>query len=351
MHGGVKPRASWLCPTPNDRERFLDMQERLRPARIVTMLSLTATALVAASHAGWPMLAAAIATLVVVSVGGAGLERKARPELWVFASTIVWLQLALSVAVVVCGGPAGGAASLLAIPVVMVAARFNNRGLVAGAPISALLVVLTTVGLDPGYVAAHPQAVMVPLTLVLSVAVYVSPLVASDERHRANSTLDQLTGLLNRRALEPRFAEVAEQAALGGQPVSLVLADIDHFKRINDEHGHVVGDDVLREVAAPMRASLRSFELLYRFGGEEFLLLLPGAESHDAAAIAESLRAAVAALEPQGLSLTGSFGVATAEGDGLRLDDLFDEADRALYAAKHRGRNRVVTHAKKALVG
>jgi diguanylate cyclase (GGDEF)-like protein len=347
----VKPRASWLCPTPNDRERFLDMQERLRPARIVTMLSLTATALIAAYHAGWPMLAAAIATLVVVAVGGAGLQRKARPELWVFATTILWLQLALSAAVIFSGGPGGGAASLLAIPVVMVAARFNNRGLVVGAPVSALLVVLTTVGLDPGYVFGHPQALMVPLTLVLCVAVYVSPLVASDERHRANSTLDQLTGLLNRRALEPRFAEVAEQAALSGQPVSFVLADIDHFKRVNDEHGHVVGDDVLREVAAALRASLRSFELLYRFGGEEFLLLLPGAESDDAADIAESLRAAVAALEPQGLLLTCSFGVATADGAGLRLDALLDAADRALYAAKHGGRNRVVTHAETALVG
>jgi diguanylate cyclase (GGDEF)-like protein len=327
------------------------MQERLRPARVVTMLSLTATAVTAAGITRWPILIAAIATLVVVAVGGIRVHRRRRPELWVFASTILWLQLMLAVAVVSSGGPSGGAASLLAIPVLMVAARFNNRGLVVGAPISAVLVLLTTVGIDPHYVLDHAQAVMVPLTMVLCTAVYVSPLVASDERHRANSTLDQLTGLLNRRALEPRFAEVAEQAALGGQPVSLVLADIDHFKRVNDEHGHVAGDDVLREVAAAMRASLRSFELLYRFGGEEFLLLLPGAESHDAAEIAESLRATIGALEPHGLPLTCSFGVATADGDGLRLGGLLDAADRALYAAKHGGRNRVVTHAETALVG
>jgi diguanylate cyclase (GGDEF)-like protein len=118
---------------------------------------------------------------------------------------------------------------------------------------------------------------MVPLTLVLCVAVYVSPLVASDVRHRADSTLDQLTGLLNRRALEPRFAEIAEQAALTDLPVSVVLADLDHFKSINDEHGHGVGDAVLRDVAYAMRRTLRTFELLYRLGGEEFALLLPGA--------------------------------------------------------------------------
>ena len=163
---------------------------------------------------------------------------------------------------------------------------------------------------------------MVPLALVLCAAVYVSPLVASDVRHRADSTLDQLTGLLNRRALEPRFAEIAEQAALTDQPVSVVLADLDHFKSINDEHGHGVGDAVLRDVAYAMRRSLRTFELLYRLGGEEFALLLPGAAEDDAARIAESLRVAIEELETAGLRVTCSFGVATARGDRIELDSL-----------------------------
>jgi diguanylate cyclase (GGDEF)-like protein len=240
---------------------------------------------------------------------------------------------------------------MLAIPVLMVAARFNNRGLVVGAPISALLVVLTTVGMDPGYVFAHPQSLMIPLTIVLCTSVYVSPLVASDERHRADSTLDELTGLLNRRALEPRFAEIGEQAALSGQPVSVVLADLDHFKRVNDGHGHVVGDEVLREVAEAMRACLRTFELLYRFGGEEFLLLLPGAESVDALVVAESLRARVEALQPAGLEITCSFGVATARGRAVDLGTLLRQADGALYVAKRAGRNRVQAHQQGALVG
>jgi diguanylate cyclase (GGDEF)-like protein len=347
----VKPRASWLCPTPEHRDRFLDMQERLRPARIVTMLSLTATAVTGAAHAGWPILVAAMATLVVVAFGGIRVERRQRPELWVFASTIVWLQLMLAIAVAVSGGPAGGGASMLAIPVMMVAARFNNRGLIVGAPISALLVVVTTVGLDAGYVLAHPQSIMIPLTIVLCTSVYVSPLVASDERHRADSTLDELTGLLNRRALEPRFAEVAEQAALSGQPVSVVLSDLDHFKRVNDEHGHVVGDDVLREVAEAMRGCLRTFELLYRFGGEEFLLLLPGAENVDALVVAESLRARIEALRPAGLEITCSLGVATARGAAVDLDTLLRQADGALYVAKRAGRNRVQAHLDGALVG
>ncbi len=125
-----------------------------------------------------------------------------------------------------------------------------------GAPISAALIVATTLGANPGYVAAHPESIVVPLVLVLCCAAYLSPLVASDVRHRADSTLDQLTGLLNRRALEPRFAEVAEQAALTRQPISLVALDIDHFNAVND---------------------------LYRLGGGELLLLLPGANRGDAA--------------------------------------------------------------------
>jgi diguanylate cyclase (GGDEF)-like protein len=267
------------------------------------------------------------------------------PELWVFVSTVLVLQLVLAFGALVSGGPRSLAPNLLAIPVLMVAARFSNRGLVVGAPISALLVLATTLGVDPGYVAHHPESLVVPLALVICAAVYVSPLVASDVRHRADSTLDQLTGLLNRRALEPRFAEIAEQAALTDQPVSVVLADLDHFKAINDDHGHGVGDAVLRDVAYAMRRSLRTFELLYRLGGEEFALLLPGAAEDDAARIAESLRVAIEDLEVAGLRVTCSFGVATARGERIELERLVAGADAALYAAKRGGRNRVERHA------
>ena len=213
--------------------------------------------------------------VLAVAIGGVRLEHRRRPELWVFVSTILVLQLVLAFGALVSGGPRSLAPNLLAIPVLMVAARFSNRGLVVGAPISAVLVLAMTLGVDPAYVAAHPESLVVPLALVICSAVYVSPLVASDVRHRADSTLDQLTGLLNRRALGPRFAEIAEQAVLTDQPVSVVLADLDHFKSINDRFGHGVGDAVLRDVAYAMRRSLRTFELLYRLGGEEFALLLP----------------------------------------------------------------------------
>ena len=196
-----------------------------------------------------------------------------------FASAVLNLQLTITACAVLAGGPRTAMTCLLAAPVLMVGARFSRRGLVVGAPISAVLVLVATLGVHPGCCFHHPEAVIVPLALVIITAVYLGPLVASDMRHRTNSTLDALTGLLNLRALDGRFAEVAEQAALNGQPVSVVAADIDHFKAINDEHGHAAGDLVLREIADTFRQTLRTFELLYRIGGEEFLLLLPGASA------------------------------------------------------------------------
>jgi diguanylate cyclase (GGDEF)-like protein len=123
--------------------------------------------------------------------------------------------------------------------------------------------------------------------------------------------------------------------------VSVVVADIDHFKRINDGNGHAVGDAVLRDVAYEMRRNLRTFELLYRLGGEEFLLLLPGADGDDAARVAETLRAAIEELRPAGLPVECSFGVATAHDDAIAFGPLLKAADAALYDAKHQGRNRV----------
>ena len=121
-----------------------------------------------------------------------------------------------------------------------------------------------------------------------------------------------------------------------------MLADLDHFKSINDQHGHGVGDAVLRDVAYAMRRTLRTFELLYRLGGEEFALLLPGAAEDDAARIAEALRVAIEELETAGLQVTCSFGVATARGERHRARAASSrDADAALYAAKRGGRNRV----------
>ena len=162
-----------------------------------------------------------------------------------------------------------------------------------------------------------------------------------DELQRVANT-DALTGLANRhaaaRALDDRLGRIPE-------PLTVMLLDLDHFKRINDSHGHQAGDAVLRECAARMRAALPQGSLLGRWGGEEFIVILEGATDVEPAAIAECLRAALAAApvvyEGTAIAATVSIGLATAfAGDGI--DALLAEADAALYRAKHAGRNRVV---------
>jgi diguanylate cyclase (GGDEF)-like protein len=339
----MEPIFSWLCPTARDRERFLDMQDRLSFARLVTIVvgAIVAVAVAISTNEVWWILGALILMVVTVLVGGLRLERRRCPELWIFFSTVVNIQVVLAVGTVITGGPRSLLVNMLAVPVAMVAARFSNRGLLVGVPVSVALIVATTIGVDARYVAEHPESLAIPLALVVCIAVYMSPLVASDVRHRADSSLDQLTGLLNRRGLEPRFAEIAEQAALSRHPVSVVVADIDHFKRINGGYGHPVGDAVLRDLADAMRQRLRTFELLYRIGGEEFLLLLPGADAEAAGEVAETLRVAVEERRPEGLPVECSFGVATANGGDVVFETLLNEADAALYDAKRFGRNRV----------
>jgi diguanylate cyclase (GGDEF)-like protein len=154
--------------------------------------------------------------------------------------------------------------------------------------------------------------------------------------------LDPLTGLLNRKALGARFEEIAQQAALTGAPICLIAGDLDHFKRVNDEYGHDRGDAVLKDAAYILRKHLRSFELIYRLGGEEFLIVLPGVGLIEGRAIAERVRGGLEDARPGGLAVTMSLGVASANGEAVEFEPLFRAADAALYDAKRAGRNRVV---------
>ncbi len=161
------------------------------------------------------------------------------------------------------------------------------------------------------------------------------------------ATHDQLTGLLNRREFDRLLIEEVDRSRRFGRPFALVLGDIDHFKSVNDRHGHQAGDVVLREVAARLTGELRSVDRLARFGGEEMAMILM---ETDRATALETARRAGAALERSpiaagdGVSLrtTMSFGVAVMPQDADSAEALVAAADKALYAAKARGRNRTV---------
>ena len=171
------------------------------------------------------------------------------------------------------------------------------------------------------------------------------------ERKRAEVALakaassDPLTGLLNRRAVIQHLEYQMVRYPRNGMPFALLLCDLDHFKLINDVHGHNVGDQVLMRVADCLRASVRAQDLVARWGGEEFLLLLPDTDLNGGLVVAEKLCKHVASsgypVSDEQLHLTLSIGV-TVYVQGRTLDDCIKSADEALYEAKHRGRNCVV---------
>jgi diguanylate cyclase (GGDEF)-like protein len=168
----------------------------------------------------------------------------------------------------------------------------------------------------------------------------------NDELSRL-AMLDPLTGVFNRRTFEERAQHVIAAASRERRPLSLLAVDIDHFKHVNDEFGHEGGDEALRLVVALMRETLAEGQILSRIGGEEFAVLLPGADEAEAAATAERLRrhleGSVIDVDGRELILKISAGVATF-GPGMEnLSTLLRAADRALYAAKRAGRNRVTT--------
>ena len=165
------------------------------------------------------------------------------------------------------------------------------------------------------------------------------------ERHRREALIDPLTGLWNRRAMDTELDEL--MAIEPDAPLSLLMLDIDHFKRINDTHGHALGDAVLRHVAEAIRKCLRSEDHAVRYGGEEFLVLLPHTPLGEAARVAESIRTRVASLRLRRRSdnlmlepFTVSLGVASRKPGDTR-DSLLRRTDRALYRSKDLGRNRV----------
>lgn len=171
------------------------------------------------------------------------------------------------------------------------------------------------------------------------------------EHLEALTRVDPLTGLLNRRAMFEQLESERRRALRTGLIYALVLADIDHFKPVNDDHGHRCGDAVLASVASILKDRMRRSEKVCRWGGEEFLLLLPATDAKGAAVLAEELRAAVAATAfscgGQTLRITLSFGIMADSGE-QPFGVCIRKADDALYAAKGAGRNRCVTHADAA---
>jgi diguanylate cyclase len=187
-----------------------------------------------------------------------------------------------------------------------------------------------------------PLLILYPMIVGLTTYRLARRLREQNQLLSEESRTDGLSGLLNRRYWEDAVAGAFRRLPGGGRPVSLLMLDIDHFKSINDEHGHPVGDEVIRSVAAILRASLRDGDVPGRYGGEEFGVLLPDTPAAGATVIAERIRRRIegAALTRSGLRATVSVGIAELGPQDVDYTVGISHADRALYAAKERGRNR-----------
>jgi diguanylate cyclase (GGDEF)-like protein len=345
QHGdiSVAPR-SWLCPEPADRVRAVDMEERLRPFRRASFVVLAVALLLCGHWTGWWELIPLAVAVVGFRLVDRSLATAAQPELTI-ASAWLLSELAIAASIALTGGPRSPALAWLVIPLVTLPARFNSRVVGVGVGVVSVLLLATTFGVDTPYILGHPQSIIAPVALLAAVALLSSALMKSDLEHRSSSVIDPLTGMLNRNALHTRVAELVQQATILREPVALIVGDLDNFKAINDGHGHAAGDVVLKDVAYRMRKALRAYDLAYRLGGEEFLIVLPGADGAEAATVAESLRRAIADEPIAGLLVTISFGVSASDPGEFEYDDIFAEADLALYRSKQDGRNRVRVNA------
>lgn len=209
---------------------------------------------------------------------------------------------------------------------------------------------------DPGLVTTvfeinHVQVLTYAVGSLLPVIATIGVLLLCTELMQAEllrvSRLDHLTGAYNRRAIEDLGERAMAWARRHGSGLSALVVDADHFKHINDAHGHAAGDHALQAVVACIRAQLRSEDLLGRLGGEEFLVLLPGTQLAEALPAAERIRRAVAAtplpIDKAALHLTVSIGATELAPGDLQFSHLLQRADRAMYAAKHAGRDRVLS--------
>lgn len=320
-----------------EREHMIDMMTRQYQSSHLVDILLVLPLIVFSSRLGYTTTFLAIAAIAVFRFGQAILGRVAHPGI-VLSTTWIGTQTLVSMAVLRGVEPWGLFA--LGLLVVATAAAIPWRLLRWGSVLSACLIVIAALIHRPDIFSSAPQAVVVPLIFLAACAIVGRELGQRIVAIRRAALHDGLTGLPNRTAFQKHLLEELDQATRHHEPVSLIMADIDHFKDVNDRFGHSRGDAVLIAVTSRLQSRLRQTNSLHRVGGEEFAILVPGVDEGAAAEIAERLRETVSHGATSGVALTMSFGVASGTGT-TNPDDLFRRADLALYRAKDNGRNRV----------
>jgi diguanylate cyclase (GGDEF)-like protein len=300
----------------------------------------------------------ALAALNIAALAGIVAGTASRPELKIARSSkrdLIFGAWCLSGIVLIAfavqldGGLSSPLAWLLPLSV-MFTAMVHRPKLVVLSGLAALVTFLILGALDDTAASAGTRlalrsAYLVALTYAAAVTSRVrwSHYDSQVSLRQALSSLadhDGLTGLLNHRSFHDLLEQHLSSSRSKGEPVALLLVDLDHFKEINDSHGHLVGDEVLQAVTAAITGAIRTGDHAGRVGGEEFCILLPGAGADDARAVAERVRETVEAIAGPA-SVTTSIGLSAGKAGETSARELLDRADGALYEAKRTGRNKV----------
>lgn len=324
---------------------MLDMDRRIRPLRLAALSVLAVCLVISTPWLGLETIAMLVVAVAVAGtffkLAGSRTDGANHPEYVLFSGWAASVVI-IAICVAITGGIESPAMAWMAIPVVTLSARFSSRGVIAGVVFISALMAIVCLAVSASETLDDPVYLGSSIALTISIAILSTALMQSDFEHRSEAVIDPLTGLLNRAALRNRTLELSQRSEYTAEPVGVIVADIDHFKQINDSHGHSVGDAVLKDIAYVLRKELRAFDLAYRIGGEEFLVLLPGANVGEAEEFAEQLHKVLSRDMRGGQHVTLSFGVSASRyGDVFDYDRIFEQADAALYRAKNGGRNQV----------
>ncbi|MDO9354088.1 MAG: diguanylate cyclase [Solirubrobacteraceae bacterium] len=325
-----------------ERGRILDFARRLRGVRHQALLVLFVVVGLGIQAYGALIVPPAAALVAGFWVLGRVLPRVHRVELPLMAM-LVFAQASIVTTLAVADRWQLDGLGLLVLPATAACILLPRRLMALWLVWSVLVMVGAAFAIDARQVMDVPPILLLPVGVMLSVALPAATIRRLESESRDTALVDSLTGALNRGALEARIAELALQAHTMPLRLGVIMSDLDHFKGVNDDLGHDAGDGVLRETVLRMRSVLGPLTPVYRVGGEEFAVLIAGADEVGVQVVAERMREAVAAEPIGGRRVTMSFGIAAATLDRHPVGRIIEVADEALYRAKRAGRNRVAT--------
>ncbi len=324
-----------------ERSHLIHMTRRLRERNTLPIVAVYLAVIASIPRIGW--------TIIPLALMGSLAHRRAQNRVETVRNPLrtVGAGWLLTQVGIVAGLPwmhddAVWLICLLVSMIITASAAFPLRYTVAGVATTAVLMVGGALLIDVRVLERAPQAVAINLAFLAACAIAGRGVGMLAARMRAESNHDELTGLPNRAAMTASGTVLVTDADDRGAPLGVVVADIDHFKVVNDRLGHAEGDRALAAVASTMREALRTDTMLFRVGGEEFAVIVPDADADAAHGVAERLRMAIErARDLPGGPLTVSLGVASRlPGTEVTLMDLLEQADLAMYRSKRAGRNR-----------